>query len=96
MDGFLDGHVQNVWELGEEIRMRIIAGMGDAFELSATNPAGMVALVEAVEVYERAAEGGRAFVAATQRDMSRVYYFTPSGDFGSANHIEASICATFH
>ncbi|EJK77697.1 hypothetical protein THAOC_00455, partial [Thalassiosira oceanica] len=56
VDSFLDGHVQNVWELGEEIRMRIIAGMGDAFELSTTNPAGMVALVEAVEVYERAAE----------------------------------------
>eukprot|EP00581_Thalassiosira_minuscula_P007298 CAMPEP_0183702610 /NCGR_PEP_ID=MMETSP0737-20130205/656_1 /TAXON_ID=385413 /ORGANISM="Thalassiosira miniscula, Strain CCMP1093" /LENGTH=1434 /DNA_ID=CAMNT_0025929245 /DNA_START=697 /DNA_END=5001 /DNA_ORIENTATION=- len=56
VDSFLDSHVQNVWELGEEIRMRIISGVGSAFELSMNNPAGMVALVEAVEVYERAAE----------------------------------------
>ena len=56
VDNFLDSHVQNVWELGDEIRMRIISGIGSAFELSMNNPAGMVALVEAVEVYERAAE----------------------------------------
>mmetsp|Transcript_11100 Transcript_11100/g.20334 ORF Transcript_11100/g.20334 Transcript_11100/m.20334 type:complete len:1470 (-) Transcript_11100:58-4467(-) len=56
VDSFLDSHVQNVWELGDEIRMRIISGVGSAFELSMNNPAGMVALVEAVEVYERAAE----------------------------------------
>eukprot|EP00580_Thalassiosira_gravida_P007380 CAMPEP_0201629006 /NCGR_PEP_ID=MMETSP0493-20130528/3807_1 /ASSEMBLY_ACC=CAM_ASM_000838 /TAXON_ID=420259 /ORGANISM="Thalassiosira gravida, Strain GMp14c1" /LENGTH=793 /DNA_ID=CAMNT_0048099911 /DNA_START=520 /DNA_END=2902 /DNA_ORIENTATION=+ len=56
VDSFLDSHVQNVWELGDEIRMRIISGVGSAFDLSMNNPAGMVALVEAVEVYERAAE----------------------------------------
>ncbi len=56
VDNFLEAHVQNVWELGDEIRMRIISGVGSAFELSMNNPAGMVALVEAVEVYERAAE----------------------------------------
>ena len=56
VDNFLDSHVQNVWELGDEIRMRIISGIGSAFDLSMNNPAGMVALVEAVEVYERAAE----------------------------------------
>ena len=56
VDSFLEAHVQNVWELGEEIRMRIISGIGTAFELSINNPSGMVALVEAVEVYERAAE----------------------------------------
>jgi len=56
VDNFLEAHVQNVWELGDEIRMRIISGIGSAFELSMNNPAGMVALVEAVEVYERAAE----------------------------------------
>lgn len=56
VDTFLEAHVQNVWELGDEIRMRIISGIGSAFELSINNPAGMVALVEAVEVYERAAE----------------------------------------
>jgi hypothetical protein len=56
VDSFLSAHVQNVWELGDEIRMRIISGIGSAFDLSINNPAGMVALVEAVEVYERAAE----------------------------------------
>ena len=56
VDNFLSTHVQNVWELGDEIRMRIISGIGSAFDLSINNPAGMVALVEAVEVYERAAE----------------------------------------
>jgi hypothetical protein len=56
VDSFLEAHVANVWELGDEIRMRIISGIGSAFELSINNPAGMVALVEAVEVYERATE----------------------------------------
>ena len=56
VDAFLGAHVHNVWELGEEIRVRILSGIGAAFELSIDNPAGMVALVEAVEVYERAAE----------------------------------------
>lgn len=56
VDTFLEAHVQNVWELGDEIRMRILSGIGTAFELSKNNPLGMVALVEAVEMYERAAE----------------------------------------
>jgi hypothetical protein len=56
VDDFLEQHVKNVWELGDEIRMRILSGIGSAFDLALQNPAGMVALVEAVEVYERAAE----------------------------------------
>jgi len=56
VDRFLETHVGNVWELGEEIRMRILSGIGSAFDLAVNNPAGIVALVEAVEVYERAAE----------------------------------------
>ena len=36
--------------------MRILSGIGSSFDLALNNPAGMVALVEAVEVYERAAE----------------------------------------
>jgi hypothetical protein len=56
VDDFLGQHVKNVWELGDEIRMRILSGIGSAFDLALQNPAGMVALVEAVEVYERAAE----------------------------------------
>ncbi len=56
VDNFLSQHVKNVWELGKEIRMRILSGVGSAFDLALQNPAGMVALVEAVEVYERAAD----------------------------------------
>jgi len=54
VDDFLSQHVKNVWELGEEIRVRILSGIGTSFDLALQNPAGMVALVEAVEVYERA------------------------------------------
>lgn len=56
VDNFLHEHVKNVWELGDEIRMRIMSGIGGAFELATNNPAGLVALVEAVEVYETANE----------------------------------------
>lgn len=56
IDRFLEEHVSNVWELGEEIRLRIMSGITSAFELAMNNPAGMVALVEAVEVYEFANE----------------------------------------
>jgi Exocyst complex component Sec6 len=54
IDRFLEEHVQNVWELGDEIRLRIMSGIATAFDLAMSNPAGMVALVEAVEVYETA------------------------------------------
>ena len=56
VDNFLHEHVKNVWELGDEIRMRIMSGIGGAFDLATNNPAGLVALVEAVEVYESANE----------------------------------------
>jgi hypothetical protein len=56
VDHFLQDHVKNVWELGDEIRLRIMSGIGTAFDLAMNNPAGMVALVEAVEVYETANE----------------------------------------
>ena len=52
IDRFLEEHVSNVWELGDEIRLRIMSGISTAFDLALNNPAGMVALVEAVEVYE--------------------------------------------
>ncbi len=54
IDRFLEDHVDNVWDLGKEIRGRIMQGIANAFELAMTNPAGMVALAEAVEVYESA------------------------------------------
>ena len=56
VDDFLSQHVKNVWELGDEIRVRILSGIGSGFELAMNNPQGMVALVEAVEVYEHAAQ----------------------------------------
>ena len=60
IDRFLEEHVGNVWELGDEIRMRILSGIATAFDLAMNNPAGMVALVEAVEVYETANDEYRA------------------------------------
>lgn len=60
IDKFLHEHVENVWELGDEIRMRIMSGIGTAFDLAMNNPAGMVALVEAVEVYQSANDDYKA------------------------------------
>ena len=60
VDHFLKEHVKNVWELGDEIRMRLLSGIGSAFDLAMNNPAGMVAMVEAVEVYENAAADYKA------------------------------------
>jgi hypothetical protein len=60
VDRFLKEHVKNVWELGDEIRIRLLSGIGSAFDLALNNPAGMVALVEAVECYEIAAEEYKA------------------------------------
>jgi len=56
VDKFLSKHVKNVWELGDEIRMRILSGVGSSFDIALKNPGAVVALVEAVEVYEQAAE----------------------------------------
>eukprot|EP00816_Leptocylindrus_hargravesii_P002590 CAMPEP_0196808664 /NCGR_PEP_ID=MMETSP1362-20130617/8649_1 /TAXON_ID=163516 /ORGANISM="Leptocylindrus danicus, Strain CCMP1856" /LENGTH=1290 /DNA_ID=CAMNT_0042183083 /DNA_START=114 /DNA_END=3986 /DNA_ORIENTATION=+ len=56
VDDFLSSHVKNVWSLGKEIRGRVLYGIGNAFDLALNNPAGLVALVEAVEIYEAAAE----------------------------------------
>lgn len=56
VDRFLSEHVKNVWELGDELQFRVLSGVGAAFDLAQANPAGMVALVEAVEVYESAAD----------------------------------------
>lgn len=77
VDNFLSVHVKNVWELGEEIRMRILSGIGSSFDLAMNNPAGMVALVEAVEVYERAAEQYQAMY-----DEEEARYGGPVGGSG--------------
>ena len=53
----LEAHIQNVWKLGDEIRVLIIAGFSSVFELAINgNPSGVVDLVEAIKTYERAAE----------------------------------------
>jgi hypothetical protein len=49
VDRFLEEHVRIVWELGDEIRLWVLSGVGMTFDLAFNNPAGMVALVEAVE-----------------------------------------------
>jgi Exocyst complex component Sec6 len=56
VDRFLNEHVKNVWEVGDEIRLRVLSGVGSALDLARQDPAGMVALIEAVEVYESAAD----------------------------------------
>lgn len=69
IDMFLHENVENVWELGDEIRLRIMSGIAASFDLAINNPAGMVALVEAVEVYETANEEYKAvhgYEAGTQ------------------------------
>jgi hypothetical protein len=60
VDRFLQEHVKIVWELGDELRLRILSGVGMTFDLALNNPAGMVALVEAVELYESASQEYRA------------------------------------
>jgi hypothetical protein len=50
-------HVESVRKLGNEIRERIILGFSSAFESAMNgNPSGALDLVEAAEMYERAAE----------------------------------------
>lgn len=52
VDAFLEEHAATVKELGDEIKLRVLSGVGTTFDLALNNPAGMVALVEAIEVYE--------------------------------------------
>lgn len=74
VDRFLSGHIKNVWELGEEIRRRILAGIGEAYDLALNNPTGMVALCEAVEVYERAEQQFRLQHPGV--DLDDTFHFT--------------------
>ena len=76
IDKFLSEHVENVWELGDEIRMRIMNGIASAFELAINNPGGMVALVEAVEVYDTANEEYRAVHGVEAGHESQTLRFT--------------------
>ena len=74
VDRFLARHVKNVWELGDEIRMRILHGIGSSFELALNNPSGMVALVEAVEVYERANEQYKSLREDEDNENSALHF----------------------
>ena len=76
IDRFLAEHVENVWELGDEIRMRIMSGISSAFDLAISNPAGMVALVEAVEVYETANDEYKAVHGEEVQRGSQTLRFT--------------------
>lgn len=75
IDRFLQEHVQNVWELGDEIRMRIMSGIASSFELAMNNPGGMVALCEAVEVYQSANDDYKA-VHGVEAGKSQTLRFT--------------------
>ena len=66
---FLQEHLATVWELGEEIERRVLSGVENALGLAGKKPAGMVALVEAVECYEDAADEFRRVHAGI--DLSR-------------------------
>jgi len=78
IDKFLTQHVKIVWELGDEIRMRILSGVGSSFDIALKDPMGMVALVEAVEVYERAADQYKKFHAneyqSTSGNRNRLHF----------------------
>ncbi|KAL7566211.1 hypothetical protein ACA910_011281 [Epithemia clementina (nom. ined.)] len=76
IDKFLSEHVENVWELGDEIRLRIMSGIASAFELAMNNPGGMVALVEAVEVYDTANEEYKAVHGVEAGHASQNLRFT--------------------
>lgn len=75
VDKFLKEHVDNVWELGDEIRLRIMSGIATSFELAMNNPSGMVALVEAIEVYESANEEYKS-VHGSEQAESQTLRFT--------------------
>jgi len=56
IDDYLATPRRNVMSLGIEIKGKILPGFNDAFELAETNPAALVALVEAVERHVYTAE----------------------------------------
>ena len=56
LENFLSIYVSEVWEIGEEIKLRVTSGMSSVFNLAVSNPSEMVALIESVEVYEGATE----------------------------------------
>jgi hypothetical protein len=84
VDRFLQEHVKIVWELGDELRLRVLSGVGMTFDLALNNPAGMVALVEAVELYESASQEYKA-VHGDDPNSDRLH-FTDMRK-GALNHI---------
>lgn len=103
VDRFLQEHVKNVWELGKEISTRVLAGIGAAFDLAQQNPAGMVALVEAVEVYESAADEYRQVhrsnpiaLKSNDRGKNRITDMRRSALLQIAEDFEARSTEVFH
>jgi len=74
VDRFLEEHVRIVWELGDEIKLRVLSGVGMTFDLALNNPAGMVALVEAVELYEAAGEEYKAVYGDEHSHDERLHF----------------------
>jgi len=74
VDRFLKEHVRIVWELGDEIKLRVLSGVGMTFDLALNNPAGMVALVEAVELYEAAGQEYKAVYGDKHAHDERLHF----------------------
>ena len=74
VDRFLEEHVRTVWELGDEIKLRVLSGVGMTFDLALNNPAGMVAFVEAVELYEAAGEEYKAVYGDKHSHDERLHF----------------------
>jgi hypothetical protein len=70
----LEEHVRTVWELGDEIKLRVLSGVGMTFDLALNNPAGMVALVEAVELYEAAGQEYHAVYGNRNSPDERLHF----------------------
>lgn len=74
VDNLLRGHVKNVWSLGDEIRRRIEATIGEAFDEAMDdstddkiNNKDLVALVDAINLYE---------IAPTYHEEAHGLHFT--------------------
>jgi hypothetical protein len=70
----LEEHVRIVWELGDEIKLRLLSGVGMTFDLALNNPAGMVALMEAVEMCEVTGEDYKAVYGDKHSHDERLHF----------------------
>jgi hypothetical protein len=91
---FFEEHIKNVWELGYEMKFRVLSGMGMTFDLALNKLAGIVAPVEALEFYEVAGEEYKA-VSGDQHSHDECLNFTDMCDkVCSLSASELSLCTT--